>query len=644
VLAVATWLVASPVAAEIPKVLHVDPFLQQGGMVPLALGAVLVAAVGGVAAWRRGPWTAGVAAGLFAAFIVLTLRSALHGTPFPPEGIDGDTGRLAALANKYAVHWGPVDGIVSGVPGQYPPLFPWLIGKTAAVTGVPAWRLIAPAEILTVSGAVIAAFLFWLRLTGAGAALAIAALVTVVAGAPYKAYEFIALAVTIPWVLVTIGNPPRGRPHWLPAGVIGGLLVLDYYAYLGFAAPGMLALAYVTWRTAAGRRDYVVYLLRVALTAALVASWFLIPYLIGTLAGGRQVLDLYESTAVADNALPFLDVSPIGLAELIGLAGLVWFRRTRWWANPLLLVVIGAYAYRAAYMVRYVLSGHTGLYYYTTALVEACLITGCVLSVLELPALLAERFAPRRAGLVVITITLAFAGFAYWSDWMPAHTWRADRTDKSVAIFHKNGYTNDLTLRAHLQPFPDGHRPAFAKQTAASERRRYPWTPVEPIRRAVQNVLGPDATPHTLSYSQQVFSFLTWPGFIPVDRCAALTPVNWDARARQVVGLTRISDPDAFAAASKSTPFGPIDVFVLRQEGDHFTWRADCSPVTARFQPGQFSTFQVITGLPDHAIVAVRLPPGTRPHPVQPPTPSPSPTRTSHHVRPSRTPKARSSG
>jgi hypothetical protein len=45
----------------------------------------------------------GTAAGLFASWTVLLLRTAWHGTPFPAEGVYGDTGRLAAMATRYTV-------------------------------------------------------------------------------------------------------------------------------------------------------------------------------------------------------------------------------------------------------------------------------------------------------------------------------------------------------------------------------------------------------------------------------------------------------------------------------------------------------------------------------------------------------------
>jgi hypothetical protein len=49
VIAVLTWLVATPIAAVIPGLLNLDPFSQRGADVPLALGGLVVVIVAGAA-------------------------------------------------------------------------------------------------------------------------------------------------------------------------------------------------------------------------------------------------------------------------------------------------------------------------------------------------------------------------------------------------------------------------------------------------------------------------------------------------------------------------------------------------------------------------------------------------------------------
>ena len=118
--------------------------------------------------------------------------------------------RLAAMANRYAGTWHSSDGIVPSVPSNYPPLFPWLVGRTSALIHVPAWRLLGPAEAIALSFAVVAGYLLWRRLLPGPLALAVTLPVLLCYSLPEKAYEILALAVFVPWAVATFGDPPRG--------------------------------------------------------------------------------------------------------------------------------------------------------------------------------------------------------------------------------------------------------------------------------------------------------------------------------------------------------------------------------------------------------------------------------------------------
>ena len=67
------------------------------------------------------------------------------------------------MANTYSHTWHSADGIVPSVPSNYPPLFPWLVGRTSALINVPAWKLLGPAEAITLSFAVVAGYILWRR-------------------------------------------------------------------------------------------------------------------------------------------------------------------------------------------------------------------------------------------------------------------------------------------------------------------------------------------------------------------------------------------------------------------------------------------------------------------------------------------------
>ncbi|REE96543.1 arabinofuranosyltransferase [Thermomonospora umbrina] len=612
VVAVLTWAIVSPVAALLPGLADANPFRQQDAHIPLAIGGVIACAVAALALRGRTAVVSGLAAGLFAAYTVLVMRTALHGTPFAFEGTWSDTGRLSAMATRYTSTWGTSDGIVAGVPAEYPPLFPYLIGKASLLLDVPAWRLLQPAMIIATSAAVVASFCLWVRLVAAPVALAISALTLLAFPAPTKSYELVALAVTVPWLLMTVARPERGKLHWLPAGLIGALLFQWYFAYLVYSAPGVLALAWIVWRAADDRKEYLLHLAKVVGIVAVLSAWFLVPYLGAMLTGGQQVADMWDAPQASDNPLPFLSPTPLGVAQLVGLAGLVLYRRSTWWATPMLLILLGTYAYRVLNMLRWVTTGHTGLYYYADHLITGCLLMAAALTAATAAPQIAARLsrpAPRGAGVATLTALFVFAGFACWSAWMPANRWIPQSDNVALPDFGSSSGFSRTTRQAHVQKLPDLSTPRFAAE-AAEAGRRSAMVPVQRIQREVERVYGPGATPRTLSYDEQLYSFLPWKGYVSQMRTAAAAPARFDERYAEVRRLAAVVDARRFAEQSRRTRFGPIDVFVLRYEGTDIIFRALQTTTTARFSPQQFdrSRFIVFENLPNQTFLAIRRP------------------------------------
>jgi Arabinofuranosyltransferase N terminal len=609
VVAVLVWAVVAPLAAIVPSRLGLDPFVQADAVVPLVLGGSVTALVVCLALWKGGPVVIGAAAGLFAAWTVLLLRTAWQGTPFPAGGLYGDAARLAAMATRYTVTSASSDGIVAGVPSEYPPLYPWLIGKAAVILHTEAWRLLAPAAIIAVSLSIVIGFVLWSRLTSPGAALVISALDLIAFGKPDKAYEVLALAIIVPLLLLTVGSPERRRLHWLAAGLLGGLMALTYYAYLVYAALGVLVLVWRTWRAEPDRRAYAWYLARVVAVMLVVSLWYLIPYGRAMLHGGQELGDLYPSSSISGSPLPFLAMTPLGVAQLIGLVGLLWLRRSVSWAPPLLAIVLGAYGYYLISFARYVTTGHTGLLHYVFSLVSVCLLAAAVLTACHVAPALVRRTAtpfPRGTGAGAVAIALVFAGYGYWYAVMPGVAWTPGATGDDKLNVAADGASNVQAARAHDQADPDGNRPRFSG--AASQVTRMSWFPVGPVQRAVENVLGAHARPRVLSYDERLFAFLPWRGYVGVERTAAGAPTRWDDRYAELTRLSRIADPAAFAQASAHTRFGPIDVFILHREGSGMVWRPQGRPTTLTFQPRQFDArdFVVSSHLPGNTVVVIR--------------------------------------
>ena len=604
------WVVCLPVAFFAATLGTADPFLLRVAMIPVVVLVVGVVVVG-VASYR---WPAdlasGIGAGLFGGWVAFTLRLALHGTPFGFDGMSGDAARMAAMANRYASTWHSSDGIVPSVPSHYPPLFPWLVGRTSALIHVPAWRLLGPAEAITLSFAVVAGYLLWRLLLPGPLALAVTLPVLLCFSLPEKAYEILALSIFVPWALATFGDPPRGRRlHWLPAGVIGGLGIVLNWAFIIYGALGILALAVLTWRASPERARYVRHVVLTIAVGLVIASWYLIPYLgWGFLHGSKQVDDLFQGGGIQDSPLLFLTPTPLGVLELIGVAGLVWWRGRVWWGKPLLLLTASVYAYWLLGLASFSLSGHTLLLQDTPRMIGPMLAAAGVLTIAQAgPGLLRKmsiRTVPAGLPAIALCLLIIWTAFTAWQGWMPgAPIAPGGLYQPAVST------TWNETTAAFATARPGG---SYSPATPANVHDG--WFPIDPIQTDVSSVLGASAAPVTLSTSEELFAFVNWPGFIPVSMGAAGTNTDWPARYAALSKLSGVTDPTAFATASAHTAFGPVDVFILRRTSPtRWTWQPEDAPYPAlTFTPAQFSpdAFTVFTDLPGNLVLAVRQPQG----------------------------------
>jgi Arabinofuranosyltransferase N terminal len=591
--AVAVWLVALP-AVLVPRTGALDPFSQRAWSLSLGAGFACVIVLVCVGFWLAGrrvaaaalPVLAGASAGLLAAWVALTLRIGLSGTPFGYGGLLGDAGRQTATATRFTVTVASSDAWVPGLPGEYPPLFFWLVGRGAVVLDMPAWRLIGNAEVLVTSAAVLVGFALWRRLVPSWVALAVAALVLATFGDPRKAYEVVTVMAFVPWVLATFGAPPKGRLHWLAAGVIGGLIVLTYQAWMVFGGLGILALIVRTWRATEDRRRYVLHLAGVAAVAVVVSSWYVVPFVYAVLTRpSLAVSDMYVPASLQQQALPFLAATPLGVLQLVGLGGLVLLRRATWWAAPLLMVVLGALVFRAVATLRFAATAHTSFLHYSSNLYSTVLVAAGVLVLAHAAPAVATRLAakpPPGTAAAALGLALAWTCYSYSGSWVPA----------------SGQPSTHYSAEAHLEPLPGGGYPRFAP----AGDRSAPF-PTYAIRDAVVRVLGPDPRRSTLSVDERLFAYLPWPGYTSNSRTASGSLVLWDRRKAEIERLTSIADPARFADASARTRFGPIDIFVLHRDGpNRWSWRDQV------FTPGQFdpAVWAIDQNLPDNVVVAVR--------------------------------------
>ena len=450
----------------------------------------------------------------------------------------------------------------------------------------------------------VAGFALWRLLVPGPLALALTLPVLLSFVLPQKAYEILALSVFTPWVLATFGQPPGRRwLHWLPGGLIGGLSITLDWAFIAYGALGIAALVMFTWRESSQRARYVRHVTLTAAVAAVAASWYLVPYAgWALLHGSKQVDDLWPGGGVSDSPLTFLAMTPLAVLELIGLAGLLWWRGRVWWGKPLLLLTGSVYGYWLIWQAAFIVTGHTGLLQDTPRMAEPLLAMAGVLTIAAAGPDVARRLgddgigARRAAALpaVALCVLALWAVFNSWPAWMPGGS------DTAAGLYVSlNASPNEATA-AFTTPLPDGSYPRFGPR-----RWRQSWFPVDPIKADVESVVGPDASPVTLSDSENLFAFVNWPGYIAVNMGAAGTNTNWPARYAALRQLSQVTDPAAFAAAAAHTQFGPVDVFILTARAGRWTWQPGMSFSPAQFSPAAFAIF---TGLPGDTVVAVRKP------------------------------------
>jgi len=602
--AVIVWVLGVPLVLVAVRIVDLNPLTSRGALMPMAAGLLMIVVVGAAAVRMRGPIISGVvpgvAAGVAALWVELCLLSAFHGTPFGDSGLRGDSGRFTAMVTRFTETMQPVDAFVPSVPTEYPPLFPWLIARVANLLHRPGWSLVGYAQALLMSLTILVAFLLWQRIIPAWPALMVAIATPLAFGQPRKVYEIFTMAIIVPCALAALSRFRRpGGLHWLPAGVALGVILQVYQGFVLFTAAGLAALAVLGWRVAnrdGEGRAFLLHLAGIAGTALVVAAWYLLPFVHALLTiGGPRVNDVYVAGEITGD--PFvvnrLIQGPLAPLTIAGLLGLFVLRRRCWWATSLLCLLGGAYFYRMVYLLVFVATGHTGYLDYTGRIISLILIVSGILTVWTAGPIIAARLPRRPAegvGAAAAAVFGIVAMFFAWNAWTPTPIGKSD------ALVHPSPGEANLATYAHAEPLPNGKLPRFHPQDVT-----VPWFPTTPIQTAVEQRLGPGAKPLTVSAYEKLFAFLPWPAYVSVERASSNTFAHWDDRVAELRRLSHITDPPAFAAASGTSRFGRIDVFVLTARRNYWAW----GPL--QFDPRAFdSAHWWVQQLPSNIVVAIR--------------------------------------
>jgi hypothetical protein len=611
VAAVLSWLVAMTVGCLGVRAVDINPLTTRGALLPIAIGAVAGLILIGVATLWRSATLVGVTAGAYAAWVGVTIYSALLGTPYGYGFQRGDAGRMAALVTHFTATWHPTDAADPSLPPEYPPLYPMLLGRFAAVAGRSGWSVVGLSQVVLVPVAILAAFLLWQRLMPALPAFLAAATVTAGLAEPSKGNEIVSLAVFVPWVLASFWPPPTvKRLHPVVAGLIIGLLVpwspnVLFLSVLGLAVVIVQAVVR-TWRRPPERRAALVHVGITVIVGLVVASWYLVP-LGRAYAGGRSevVADLFLSGQLV--TAPFsLAGSPSLLLyalQVLGLIGLVAGLRRSWWAEPMALLAAGILVFRAVMLVRFVNSGHTFMLLYVGGTLRYILCVAGVFTAYDVWAHQSWRYVrrvnTRALGLALTAGLVATLGFSGWQAWVPAPVGIKDNTASAGANAATGQAGYNTAMLAHAQPLPDDRRPRFAAPSLL------PPFDSQRIARTVAGVLGPAARPATISANQQIFSSQDWPSWLPYDRTSSSALIQWDHRHALLTGIATKAgnaDPAAMSTAMATAPYGGIRVLILKQTSTAWTF-GDVSFTPSSFAGPQFA---VTTGLPGGYVLVIR--------------------------------------
>jgi hypothetical protein len=602
------WAAGLVVGRAVVRRWDLDPLTTQGVVMPVGLGGLGGLVLLGVALAVRRRLVlrramVGVTAGAYSAWLGTTILAMLNGTPFGYGTLWGDAGRISAMVMHFSTTW---QGDVSdpSLPPEYPPLYPMLIGRVAAWTGRDGWKLLGTSQAVLMSLSVLVAFLLWRRLVRDGTALLLASTLTLALANPAKCNEVLALGVLVPWLLATFAPPPgRRRLGAVVSGIIAGLTVPWYPSLLMVALLGVAAVMAWRWWTSDDRRGYLVHAVVTVVVGFVVASWYIVPLVVAYLRDQHQVVaDLYLSSTLSSTPLTMLYDGPPWLYWLyfVGLVGTIVVLRRAWWAPPLALLLAGIVVVRVVVLLRFVDTGHAFLLYYVPYVVRSLLLVAGVLVLVDLAnhaltrAVAGRLRTPRYlTSALAVAIALALTGSSAWSYWAPRPLAVRDAATGTGSDAPAN-----LAMLAHAERLPSGKPVRYASPKLAT------LFPTSAVIDTVQATLGRDADPTVLSYDQRLFAFQPWGSYLPKDRTSSSALMRWDDRRDVVRRLAATTSPDEFARASTSTPFGPIDVFVLQAKKGR--WYVG----DAAFSPEQFSPahFTVTPGIAHNTVVAVRHP------------------------------------
>lgn len=509
--------------------------------------------------WRRGRQVLARlgAVTMLAAFSLVTLAMPLGATKLYLFGISVDqqfrTEYMTRLADSPGLH----DMTYIGLPPFYPPGWFWIGGRLADLTGTPAWEMFKPWSIISITIAIVLAFVLWANMIRFEYALVVstATAAAALAYAPAEPYAAV-IAVMLPpifvlgWSGLRAGGRRGGWAAVVGVGIFLGVAALSYTLLLGYAAFTLTVMAVLV---SVSRRHWepLLRLLVIAVISGLLALIGWGPYLLAAARGTPADSGTAQHYLPSDGAqlsFPMLQFTLLGALCMLGTLWLVIYARTSTRAGALAVAVLTVYAWSLLSMLT-TLVGTTLLSFRLQPTLTILLTAAGAFGFLEAARAVAARVQTPNAGRVVAVATAIGAlGAVTFSQDIPDVL----RSDIVVAYTDTDGYGQRADRR------PPGAEQYYRE-----------------IDDRIQEVTGrPRNETVVMTADYSFLSYYPYYGFQGLTSHYANPLAQFEQRAEAIEGWARLTDADQFISALDTMPWEPPTVFLMRRgANDTYTLR-----------------------------------------------------------------------
>lgn len=526
------------------------------------------------AMYRGWLWDADLWPTVYGGIAAFTLLMALHGTPFAPNGLQGDQVFRTEAITRFADTWTSADFTYRGLPAFYPSGYLWILGRIADVAGIDPWRMTKDGTIAATMLAPLVCYLLWRRLVPRRVAALIAVVPLVVVNY-YEPYSWLVLVTIVPWWLETVHGITRAdvRPlHPILLGSVGLVMFLTYYYFFFVAAIALVI--HLVAQSVTRALDWA-QLRRTALAFAVIGAGsgvFWLPLVLSILGAHHPMSEAnrwFSSSGGIPN-LPFTDPSPVGALTLVGLCFLVLTARTEALSRGLLVFLAAAYAW---YLLGWPAAALDAplLTLRAAPLISVILVTAGVLALV--------RIAPH-AGTWLLNTTQPFA-FRF----RPVQL----RTVGAVLLlvvllgtirsFMTTAYDDPSMEVAQAERRPNGSSPASGRTHGEG-----PFVSVDALSQAINARYSGPGHPVVLSTRSDLLALTPYYGFVQWQVYYSHPAGQFEERISFLRQLAASRNPQEFAERTMDNPYDRIDAFVLRENGDDlvFEFRDDNFPQGAK--------------------------------------------------------------